>query len=134
MSSRTPSTPTPDEGGHVAPFGPRLLALLIDWIACVAIAYGLLAAVVDLGPAAHSFAPLGVLLLEQLIGVSLGGAGLGHRLLRLRVVPLQGEWVTPGRALVRAVLLCLVIPPLVVGSDGRGLHDVLAGTTIVRLR
>lgn len=134
MSSRTPPAPAPDEGGHVAPFGPRLLALLIDWIACVAIAYGLVAAVVDLGPAAHSFAPLGILLLEQLIGVSLGGAGLGHRLLRLRVVPLQGEWVTPGRALIRAVLLCLVIPPIVVGKDGRGLHDVLAGTTIIRLR
>ena len=134
MTSQRQSTPATGEGGHVAPFGPRLLALLIDWIACVAIAYGLLAAVVDLGPAAHSFAPLGILLLEQVIGVSLGGAGLGHRLLRLRVVSLQGEWVTPGRALVRAVLLCLVIPPLVVGADGRGLHDVLAGTTIIRVR
>ncbi len=134
MSSHRPSTPAAGEGGYVAPFGRRLTALLVDWIACMAIAYGLVAAVIDLGPLAWSFAPLGILLLEQLIGVSLGGAGLGHRLLRLRVVPLQGEWVTPGRALVRAVLLCLVIPPLVVGKDGRGLHDVLAGTTIIRLR
>ncbi len=134
MSSRTTSTTSQDEGGHVAPFGRRLAALFVDWIACLAITYGLVAALVDLGDAARSFVPLGILLLENLVGVSLGGGTLGHRLLRLRVVPLAGAWVTPGRSLVRAALLCLVIPPIVTGRDGRGLHDQLAGTTIVRLR
>ena len=36
MSSHRPSTPATGEGGHVAPFGPRLLALLIDWAGRVA--------------------------------------------------------------------------------------------------
>jgi hypothetical protein len=33
---------------------------------------------------------------------------------------------------VRTVLLCLVLPAVVWDSSGRGLHDVAAGTVIVR--
>jgi len=36
------------------------------------------------------------------------------------------------RALVRGLLLCLAVPPLIVGQDGRGLHDRAAGTRVVR--
>ena len=36
------------------------------------------------------------------------------------------------RALVRTIGLCLVIPAVVWGSDGRGLHDRWAGTDVVR--
>ena len=43
-------------------------------------------------------------------------------------------YVGPRRSLIRAVLLCLGIPPLIVDRDGRGLHDRLAGTVIVRSR
>ena len=35
---------------------------------------------------------------------------------------------------VRTVLLCLAIPAVVTDSSGRGLHDKLAGTVIVRTR
>ncbi len=127
---------TSDEGGTRAPFGRRLIALAIDWAACLLITNGLVARYIDVSPgsAAFSFLPLGLLLLVHLIGVTLGGASFGHRLLGLRVVPVHGQWVTPLRSAVRAALLCLVIPPIVVGKDGRGLHDVLAGTTIIRLR
>jgi uncharacterized RDD family membrane protein YckC len=34
---------------------------------------------------------------------------------------------------VRTLLLCLFVPAVVVGRDGRGLHDLAAGTRIVRL-
>lgn len=124
---------TPDEGGTTAPFGRRLLALIIDWGACLLITNGLVARVVELSPAAFSFLPLGLLLALNVLGVTLGGATFGHRLLGLRVLPMHGEWVTPLRAAVRGALLCLVIPPIVVLSDdGRGLHDRVAGTRIVR--
>lgn len=130
MSSST-SHPAPSEGGRTAPFGRRLVALVIDWVACLLITYGLIGGFVELGPAARSFLPLFILLVENFIGVSLGGATFGHRILGLRVTPLQGEWVTPGRSLTRAILLCLVIPPLL--TDGhRGLHDRAAGTRINR--
>jgi hypothetical protein len=31
-------------------------------------------------------------------------------------------------------MVCLVIPPLVFRPDGRGLHDMVAGSTTVTLR
>lgn len=126
--------PTSGEGGSHASFGRRLLALIIDWAACLLITNGLIAQLVELSGAAFSFLPLGLLFLVHLVGVTLGGASFGHRLLRLRVVPMHGEWVTPLRSGLRAALLCLVIPPIIVLSDdGRGLHDRAAGTRIVRI-
>ncbi|KRE38207.1 hypothetical protein ASG73_04390 [Janibacter sp. Soil728] len=134
MSSRVgPPAPTSDEGGSRAPFGRRFIALVIDWASCLLIVHGLIGAVVELSPAAFSFAPLGLLFLLNVVGVTLGGATFGHRLMGLQVVPLHGEWVTPLRAAARAALLCLFIPALIVlGDDGRGLHDRAAGTRITR--
>ena len=133
------SHPTPDhhsavEGGRRATFGRRLLALLVDWIACLLVARGIIGRLVELSPEGSSFLPLGVLFVINVIGVTLGGATLGHRMLGLRVVPLHGEWVTPPRAAARAALLCLALPPMIVlGDDGRGLHDRAARTQIIRL-
>lgn len=134
MSSSTGRpAPTPDEGGDHAPLGRRLVAIVVDWVACLLITHGLIGRVVELSPEAFSFAPLALLFLLNLAGVTLGGATFGHRLLGLRVVPMVGEWVTPLRAAVRAALLCLAIPAMIVISDdGRGLHDRAAGTKIVR--
>jgi uncharacterized RDD family membrane protein YckC len=36
-------------------------------------------------------------------------------------------------ALGRGILIALVIPPLVFRPDGRGLHDLMAGTATVTL-
>ena len=134
MSSSTGRpAPTPDEGGDRASLGRRLVAIVVDWVACLLITHGLIGRVVELSPEAFSFAPLALLFLLNLAGVTLGGATFGHRLLGLRVVPMAGEWVTPLRAAVRAALLCLAIPAMIVISDdGRGLHDRAAGTKIVR--
>ncbi|MHA7126940.1 RDD family protein [Janibacter indicus] len=134
MSSSTGRpAPTPDEGGDHAPLGRRLVAIVVDWVACLLITHGLIGRVVELSPEAFSFAPLALLFLLNLAGTTLGGATFGHRLLGLRVVPMVGEWVTPLRAAVRAALLCLAIPAMIVISDdGRGLHDRAAGTRIVR--
>lgn len=131
-SASTRPTPAQDEGGS-APFGRRLVALVIDWVSCLLIVHGLIGRIVELSPEAFSFAPLGLLFLLNWIGVTLGGATFGHRIMGLRVVPMHGEWVTPLRSGIRAVLLCLFIPALIIlGDDGRGLHDRLAGTRITR--
>jgi uncharacterized RDD family membrane protein YckC len=37
-------------------------------------------------------------------------------------------------AVIRTMLLCLVIPPVVYNTDGRGLHDRAAGTIVLRTR
>lgn len=137
MSSSTDRRlPAPDEGGTTAPFGRRLLALVIDWAACLLITHGLVGRVVDLeqNQLAFSFVPLGMLFALNLIGITLGGSTFGHRLLGLRVLPVHGEWVTPLRSALRAALLCLLLPPIIVISDdGRGLHDRAAGTRIIRV-
>ena len=35
------------------------------------------------------------------------------------------------RSLLRVVLVCLVVPPLIYKPDGRGLHDVAVGSVTV---
>jgi uncharacterized RDD family membrane protein YckC len=39
-----------------------------------------------------------------------------------------------GRAVLRTLLLMLLVPAVVFDRDGRGLHDRLTGTAVVRLR
>lgn len=60
------------------------------------------------------------------------GATIGHRLLGLRIHRMA-DGATPPRplqALVRTVALCLVVPVGIWDTDGRGMHDVWAGTRI----
>jgi uncharacterized RDD family membrane protein YckC len=113
-----------------ASFLRRLVAVVIDWLLCQLIVVGLLGIDTAAGGAA-AFAPLGVFALENLLLVGTLGSTVGHRLLGLQV------WqVRPGRyplqVLVRTLLLCLFVPAVLIGRDGRSLHDVAAGTRIVR--
>jgi uncharacterized RDD family membrane protein YckC len=63
----------------------------------------------------------------------------GSRMLRIRVIPAEGERLPPRRALVRFVGLTLAaIPlfagflPILVDDRRRGLHDMLARTVVGR--
>ncbi|WP_158374949.1 RDD family protein [Cellulosimicrobium cellulans] len=129
--------------GSLAPLGRRLIALLIDWFACLAIAN------VFLPADAQQLGTLAVFAVENVLLVGTVGGTLGHRLLGIRVRRVRPPALVarpdappadPGPdappnlllALVRTVLLCLVIPAVVWDADGRGLHDRSAGTAIVR--
>lgn len=120
---------------ETATWGRRVAALLIDWLACTLVVIGFTgrAYAEPGGPE-----PLYVLLLfvveSALLTMTLGGS-FGKLVTRLRVVRENGRAVSPEplRALVRAVLVALVIPPLVFRPDRRGLHDLAAGTTTVPL-
>jgi uncharacterized RDD family membrane protein YckC len=113
----------------VAPLGRRVVALCIDWAACLAISAAFF------GGAA--MVTLAVFAVENVVLVSTLGMTLGHRLLRLRVIRVAREAtgvpVAPGlrAGALRTVLLCLVVPAAVWDADGRGMHDRLAGTVIV---
>jgi uncharacterized RDD family membrane protein YckC len=67
--------------------------------------------------------------------MALSGGSFGQLATRLRVVRVDGS----GRplsllmAVLRQVLICLVIPPLVFRPDGRGLHDMICGSATVPL-
>ena len=57
----------------------------------------------------------------------------GMRLLGLRLAhPRPGQRLALWRAVVRTALLCLLVPALLVDADGRGLHDRLTDTAVVR--
>ncbi|ORB82932.1 hypothetical protein B1987_02730 [Mycobacterium kansasii] len=118
--------------GSLAPMGRRLAALCIDWL----VAYGL--ALLGLGVGAWSQTMLSsmVLLIWLLLGVTavrLFGFTPGQLLLGLVVVAVDGRLpVGAGRLVARGLLIALVIPPLFTDSDGRGLHDRLTGTAVVR--
>ncbi len=131
--------------GSVARAGRRLAALAVDWFMCL-----LISAAFFPGTAStfwltrgDSFATLGVFALENLLLVGTLGHSFGHRVLGLRVLRVvpggAGEppVVLPrppgfGRAFVRTLLLCLVVPAAIWDADGRGLHDKAAGTVLVR--
>lgn len=108
----------------VARPGRRIAALAIDF----ALAAMLSAVFFDYSGIASTL----IFAATQVLFITLVAGGIGHLVVGLRVVPLSGGWIGWWRPLVRTVLICAVIPPLVWDSDQRGLHDKLAGTVLVR--
>lgn len=122
--------PRPPEGpGSVAGFGRRVVGLVVDWACALLIAAGVLQPL-DWG----SLAPLVVLFVMHTVLVATAGAGIGHRLAGLRVEQVSSPATPPDlpRSALRALLLCLAVPPLITDRTGRGLHDRAAGTVVVR--
>jgi len=121
----------PERGpGSLAPMGRRMAALLIDWL----VGYGLAALALGLGVIpieALSTAVLVVWFLLGLAAVRLFGFTPGQFALGLGVISLDGE-LGIGRVAARGLLISVVIPPLFTDADGRGLHDRVTGTAVVR--
>ncbi|KRC48907.1 MULTISPECIES: RDD family protein [unclassified Nocardioides] len=119
---------------ETASWGRRIIALLIDWMLCtvaVIAVYGL-----DEYTATGSVASLMVLplfIVESTLLTWLGGGSIGQLLTGLCVVPAHGRLhrLNPVKVFGRQLLIALVIPPLVFRADGRGLHDLFAGTSTV---
>ncbi|MBW3086412.1 hypothetical protein KEM60_02630 [Austwickia sp. TVS 96-490-7B] len=118
--------------GSIGRMSRRIPALLIDWLACQAIAMAFFDYRVGGGGGSGSFAPLMVFFVENVLLVGTLGSTLGHRLCGLRVVTVDGRYAGVRRALWRTVLLCLVVPAAIWDRDNRGMHDRLAGTVLVR--
>lgn len=115
----------PAEGsGSLARPGRRIVALVIDWGLCLLIANWLFDEA--------AFAILAIFAVENLLLVGTLGSTVGHRIMGLRVIAVDGTWANPLRVLARTALLCLVLPAVIFNADGRGGHDILAGTAIVR--
>ena len=141
--------------GSPARPGRRLVGLVVDWLLSLAVG-GLLFPAAGAERGLFAAAPLttvAVFGVSSAVLVGLLGHTVGHRLAGLRVVRVR-DVARPGTeaaddaaaaarvasapapgilaGLVRSVLLCLAIPAVVWDADGRGLHDVAAGTVIVR--
>jgi uncharacterized RDD family membrane protein YckC len=116
-----------------ASWGRRILALFVDWVACLAVVEGLVAVDV-LGGNPNGLGTLTLFVLESALFTTLAGGSFGKLATRLRVVRNDGagQPVSLLRSLGRSVLVALLVPPLLT-FDGRGLHDVAAGTRTVTL-
>lgn len=105
--------------------GRRIGALMIDWLLASAISAGFFGY--------EPMATLAVFAVMTTALVGTVGSTIGHRLCGIGVRGLDGGLPGPLRAVVRTVALCLVIPAVVWGPDGRGLHDRWADTVVVRV-
>jgi uncharacterized RDD family membrane protein YckC len=126
-----PEAPLPYD---TASWGRRVLALLVDWFACllvVSIFYPVFGTTGGPG----GFYTLLVFVVESTILTATVGGSFGKVATRLRVVRVaDGGRIDLLRALARAVGVALVIPPLVFRPDRRGLHDMIAGSVTVTLQ
>lgn len=123
-----------DGVGSVAGFGRRLAALAVDWLLGYFIA-GLFTGPNALASPSFSWSVLGVWFLLTAVPVAIFGASAGMTALGIRVAALGGAAVVGvPRALLRTALVALVIPALIRDEDGRGWHDLAAGTVVVRSR
>jgi uncharacterized RDD family membrane protein YckC len=104
----------------------RFGALLIDWVLCVMVS----TLIGD--PARDGWPPVVVLIIEYAFFIGLFAKTPGMAVTRLRCVSnADGGRIGILRALVRGVLLCLVIPPLIMDARRRGLHDKAAGSIVI---
>lgn len=136
MSDLSPETAS-------AKLGRRLLGVAIDWVLCLLISSAFfpegdtaaLAPIERVLVAGDPVATLVIWMVQHLVLVATLGTTVGHRIVGLRVVREDNApWVGVVRAFARTVLLAAVIPAVVWGPDGRGLHDRAAGTMIVNTR
>ena len=111
----------------------RMLALAVDWVACLAVV-SLFTPVFGTTGGAGSLYTLLVFVVESAILTATVGGSFGTMATRLRVVRVaDGGRVDLLRSFARSILIALVIPPLVFRPDGRGLHDMWTGTATVTL-
>lgn len=126
--------PTPVPGLEPVSLGRRVPALFVDWFAStlVVIAFVGWDAYSEVGSSAQPWV-LVVFALEAAVLTAFAGGSFGKLLTGLRTVRADGRGaVDLLRSTLRAVLVCLVVPPLVFRPDGRGLHDLASGSVTVR--
>jgi uncharacterized RDD family membrane protein YckC len=124
----------PSGRGSLAPWRTRVVALVVDWALCMAVAVSLFGGGVLTGGGWRAWMILTVFFVESTVLSAVAGGSAGQLLARIAVVRLDRRPLGLLRAVVRAGLVCLVLPVLVVGPDRRGLHDVVVGTVVLRRR
>jgi uncharacterized RDD family membrane protein YckC len=109
----------------VGRLGRRIGALVVDWLP------GYILSLVFFG--GDPWLMLWIFAGQQILFMIFFAGSIGHLLFGMRVVPVQTGWIGVWRPVVRTVLLCLVIPAVIWDHDQRGLHDLAAGTVLVRV-
>ena len=113
-----------------AGFGRRLAALSIDWFASLGIAV-LFFREFPYGTTGSMITTTVIFYVEIVIFTFLLTSSFGQKILGLRVLSIYGGRLAFWRIALRTFLILLVIPALVIDSDGRGVHDRIAGSVVV---
>jgi len=137
-SERGANTPEPTGSGQdLATLSGRFVAVLIDWIACLALAYlidwitGVRLELADVNQA-----PAGLFLLYYSFSLAVGTQTLGMAAMRIACVSAKdGDRLVLWRSILRALLLSLVLPALTALAHPyhRGLHDLAAGSVMLKV-
>lgn len=114
--------------GSVAAFSRRLGAFVIDIVLSALVAWLITA------PEPPQNTSLAVWAVMTVLAVGLFGISPGQAILGIRVVPLRGGSFVGAWAVPRTLLIFLIIPPLLINEDSRGLHDRLCRTIVLRTR
>jgi hypothetical protein len=125
----------PREGrGSLASWRSRVGALIIDWAACMLVAVGFFGTGVITGGGWRAWMILTIFFVESAVLSWLAGGSFGQLLSRIAVVRLAPQPLCLPRALLRAFLVSLALPALIISTDRRGLQDLAAGTVVINRR
>lgn len=121
---------------ETASWAQRFVALIVDYAACWGVMLLIYRGAWFRSGSLPSLYLNLLFIAESALFMAVAGGSFGQLATRLRVVRVDGS----GRplslltALLRQVLICLVIPPLIFRPDGRGLHDMVCRSATVPLR
>jgi RDD family len=115
----------PESGpGSVATWGRRISALCIDWVLSLLAASALSGRPIWAGSGSWQWAPLAMFAIEVWVLTTLLAGSAGQLICRVTVRRTSGRPLDLLRALLRTLLICAVVPPIIYNRDRQGLHDM----------
>jgi len=114
--------------GSVASLGARVAAFVIDLVLSFAVAYLFTRPDLPKNWSLLVWAVMTVIAVGT-FGFTPGQAMVGIRVASIRMKSFVGLWAVP-----RTLLTFVIVPPLILDADRRGLHDRLCRTVVIRTR
>lgn len=111
----------------------RILALIFDWGAAILVVQ-VIPNGPDYGTQSNSLLTLIVFATEVTLFTWMMGSSFGQRIVGLRVIDFYSDSnPTFMQSVFRTFLIVVLVPPLLADAEGRGLHDRLAKTKIIKI-
>jgi uncharacterized RDD family membrane protein YckC len=120
--------------GSLASWRARIAALLLDWAVCMGVAVLLFGTEVLTGSDWRAWMILATFFVQSTVLSWLVGGSLGQVVCRLAVARLDRQPLGVARAVLRAAMISLALPAVVIGPDRRNLADLAAGTAVINRR
>ena len=111
----------------------RILALIFHWGAAILVVQ-VIPNGPDYGTQSNSLLTLIVFATEVTLFTWMMGSSFGQRIVGLRVIDFYSDSnPTFVQSVFRTFLIVVLVPPLLADAEGRGLHDRLAKTKIIKI-